>query len=118
MWKCRTEALDLKPSEIVSISPFITARGKQSLDLPDGYYGNAFAFPTAISDAGLICNNPMGYALELIREAKAQMNKEYMSSVADLIVLKGRPMYRRNGNILWLIRLVWGFTRWILGGEK
>ncbi|XP_054793498.1 LOW QUALITY PROTEIN: benzyl alcohol O-benzoyltransferase-like [Prosopis cineraria] len=100
LWKCRTEALDLKPSEIVSISPFITARGKQSLDLPDGYYGNAFAFPTAISDAGLICNNPMGYALELIREAKAQMNKEYMSSVADLMVLKGRPTYRRNGNYL------------------
>ncbi|XP_028755979.1 methanol O-anthraniloyltransferase-like [Neltuma alba] len=100
LWKCRTEALDLKPSEIVSISPFITARGKRGLDLPDGYYGNAFAFPTAISEAGLICNNPLGHALGLIRGVKAQMNKEYLSSVADLMVLKGRPKYRTNGNYL------------------
>ncbi|RDX69537.1 Methanol O-anthraniloyltransferase, partial [Mucuna pruriens] len=100
LWKCRTIALGLKPNEIVGLSPFITARGKQGLQVPNGYYGNAFAFPMALSEAGLLCQNPLEYALGLIRKAKAQMSAEYVSSVADLMVLKGRPKYRTKGNYL------------------
>ena len=94
LWKCRTMALDMDPNcnEVVALSCFITAHGK--VKMPKVYYGNAFAFPAAISEAGLLCRNPLGYALELIREAKARMNEEYIRSVVDLMVLKGRPMYR------------------------
>ncbi|XP_020236189.1 methanol O-anthraniloyltransferase [Cajanus cajan] len=101
LWKCRTIALGMNPNETVGLSPFITApRGKVGLQVPNGYYGNAFAFPMAISEAGLLCQNPLGYALGLIKKAKAQMSAEYASSIADLMVLKGRPMYKTRGNYL------------------
>lgn len=87
-------ALELNPDETVGISCFITAHGK--IKIPKGYYGNAFAFPTALSKAGLLCQNPLGYALDLIKKTKAKMNEEYIKSVADFMVLKGRPMYNRT----------------------
>ncbi|KAK7307390.1 hypothetical protein VNO77_40408 [Canavalia gladiata] len=100
IWKYRTVALGLKPNEIVGFSTFITARGKQGLIVPNGYYGNAFAFPMVTTKAGLLCQNPLEYALGLVKKAKAQMSAEYMSSVADLMVLKGRPKYKTKGNYL------------------
>lgn len=100
LWKCRTKALELNHNEIVGLSPFITAHGKHGLEVPNGYYGNAFAFPIALSKAGLLCQSPLGYALGLIKKAKAQMSAEYMRSVADFMVLKGRPKYRTKGNYL------------------
>lgn len=90
-------ALDLDdPNEVVGLSCFITAHGK--VKVPNGYYGNAFVFPTALSQAALLCRNPLEYALGLIREAKGRMNEEYVRSVVDLMVLKGRPMHRKGWN--------------------
>lgn len=100
LWKCRTKSLGLNPNEVVGLSPFITARGKPGLEVPSGYYGNAFAFPIALSRAGLLCESPLEYALGLIKNAKAQMSAEYMSSVSDFMVLKGYPKYRTRGNYL------------------
>jgi len=92
LWRSRTIALQLDPNEVVRLSCTNSIRGKPGkLQLPLGYYGNAFAFPTAISKAGLLCQSPLGYALELVRRQKTQMNEEYIKSVADLMVLKGRP---------------------------
>ena len=73
----------------------INLRGKQRMKLrvPNGCYGNAFAFPTVLSKAELLCKNPLGYALELVKKTKAEMSEEYIRSVADLMVIKGRPPY-------------------------
>ncbi|KAF3447689.1 hypothetical protein FNV43_RR08392 [Rhamnella rubrinervis] len=60
LWKCRTHALKVDPQEVVRVSLFVTARGKQhGLSLPLGYYGNAFAFPAAVSKAGIYAK-PVG----------------------------------------------------------
>jgi len=96
LWKCRTMALDLDPNEVVGVSSFVTTHGK--VDVPKGYYGNAFMFPIALSKAGLLCEKSLGYGLGLIREAKGRMSEEYVRSVVDLMVLKGRPMHRTHGN--------------------
>jgi hypothetical protein len=78
----------------------INARGKQGLHVPNGYYGNAFAFPTAVTKAGSLCENPLGYALEIVKKIKLEMSEEYIRSVADLMVIKGRPQYTTAGNYL------------------
>ncbi|XP_050152489.1 alcohol acyl transferase 2-like isoform X2 [Malus sylvestris] len=87
LWKCRTLALKVNPKQ-----------AHHNVRLPLGYYGNAFAFPAAISKAELLCKNPLGYALELVKKAKATMNEEYLRSVADLLVLRGRPQYSSTGS--------------------
>ncbi|KAK9928271.1 hypothetical protein M0R45_025417 [Rubus argutus] len=101
LWKCRTVALEHNPKQVVRISCIVNARGKSSnVRLPLGYYGNAFAYPAAVSEAKQLCENPLGYALELVMKAKAEMNEEYLRSVADLMVIRGRPLYTLTGNFI------------------
>ncbi|WVZ92167.1 hypothetical protein U9M48_038254 [Paspalum notatum var. saurae] len=90
LWKCRTMALAPDAAEEMRLVSAVSARGRGRV-VPRGYYGNAIALPVAISTAGELCANPVGYAVELVQKAKAQVDAEYIQSVADLMVLRGRP---------------------------
>ncbi|KAJ6296926.1 hypothetical protein OIU78_022616 [Salix suchowensis] len=46
-----------------------------------------------MATAGEISRNSLGFTLGLVRKAKANVTEEYMRSVADLMVIKGRPWY-------------------------
>ncbi|KAG5592307.1 hypothetical protein H5410_042821 [Solanum commersonii] len=99
LWKHRTISLNLNPEEIVRMTYFITIREKfEHLKIPNGYYGNAFAFPTAVTKAGFLTSYPLTYALELIKKAKNQVNEEYFRSMVDLMVIKGRPGITQSWN--------------------
>eukprot|EP00262_Sarcandra_glabra_P003603 TRINITY_DN1433_c0_g1_i1.p1 TRINITY_DN1433_c0_g1~~TRINITY_DN1433_c0_g1_i1.p1 ORF type:complete len:462 (+),score=31.03 TRINITY_DN1433_c0_g1_i1:64-1449(+) len=93
LWRCRTIALGADPEEEVRVICIVNARSKYNPPLPDGYYGNAFAFPVALSTAEKLCKNPLGYAVELVRKAKGVVTQDYMQSTADLMVTKGRPHF-------------------------
>ncbi|XP_028800205.1 benzyl alcohol O-benzoyltransferase [Neltuma alba] len=93
LWRCRTMALQPDDDEEVRIICIVNARAKFNPPLPAGYYGNAFAFPVAVTTARKLCQNPLGYALELVKKAKGDVTKEYMHSLADLMVIKGRPHF-------------------------
>ncbi|XP_020211086.1 benzyl alcohol O-benzoyltransferase isoform X2 [Cajanus cajan] len=92
LWRCRTKALQIEPDEDVRMMCIVNARSRFKPPLPVGYYGNAFAYPAAITTAGKLCGNPFGYAVELINKVKSEVTEEYMHSVADLMVIKGRCM--------------------------
>ncbi|XP_008238086.1 PREDICTED: methanol O-anthraniloyltransferase-like [Prunus mume] len=102
LWKCRTLALRMNPKQVVRLSCLVSGRGKRhNVRLPLGYYGNAVAFPAAVSEAKAICTNSLGYALELVMKVKATVNEEYMRSVADLMEIRGRlPKYPLTGNFI------------------
>ncbi|XP_028799854.1 benzyl alcohol O-benzoyltransferase-like [Neltuma alba] len=93
LWLCRTKALQLDPQKDVRMMIVVNARfGRNKLNPPlsKGYYGNATMFPAAISTAGKLCESPLGYALELVKKAKAEVDEEYLRSTIDLIATK-RP---------------------------
>ncbi|KAL5541068.1 hypothetical protein UlMin_042641 [Ulmus minor] len=104
LWRCRTLALRLNPKETVLVSCIVSTRGKNhypTLHIPLGYYGNTAAYPAAVSNAELLSQKPLEYAVELVKKAKDQMKEEeYIRSIADMMVLRGRPMYKIEGNFI------------------
>ncbi|CAN6712136.1 unnamed protein product [Malus baccata var. baccata] len=99
LWKCRTIALAMNPNEAVRVSLVVNARGKRNnLNVPLGFYGNAIGFPSVVSTTELLCNSPLEYAVQLVREAKNKMNEDYIKSVVDLLALRGWPPLTLAGN--------------------
>ena len=99
VWRLRTIALQLSPEEKVGFLCPMNLRSRIN-SLPIGYYGNACVFPAELPTAAKLCGNPLGYAIELIRKAKAKMTKEYVKSVVDFMVIKGRPHYTEAGSFI------------------
>ncbi|XP_059458324.1 benzyl alcohol O-benzoyltransferase-like [Corylus avellana] len=93
LWRCRTIALQPDRDEEVRMICIVNARVKLDPLLPTGYYGNGFAIPAAVTTAGKLCENPLGYALELVKKAKNNVTEEYMRSLADFMVINNRPHY-------------------------
>ncbi|GJN19809.1 hypothetical protein PR202_gb07119 [Eleusine coracana subsp. coracana] len=96
LWKCRTAALapDAADDAVMRMICVASARsGGGAVVIPAGYYGNAFAFPAALATAGELRGRPVGYAVELVGRAKRGVDVEYLRSVAELMVLRGRPQF-------------------------
>uniref|UniRef100_A0A7N0TCK7 Benzyl alcohol O-benzoyltransferase n=1 Tax=Kalanchoe fedtschenkoi TaxID=63787 RepID=A0A7N0TCK7_KALFE len=100
LWRTRTVSLKLNPADEVRMMSIVNARHKFNPPLPKGYYGNAFAYPAALTSAGELSANPIGYALQLVRKAKNEVTEDYMKSVADLMVLNNRPHFRVVGSYI------------------
>ncbi|KAK7258745.1 hypothetical protein RIF29_24329 [Crotalaria pallida] len=93
LWCCLTKALQVNPEEDVRMMYVINARARLNPPLPIGYYGNVFAYPAAITSAEKLNKNPFGYTVELIKKVKDEVSNEYMHSLADFMVSKGRPLF-------------------------
>ncbi|XP_043697757.1 uncharacterized protein LOC122648611 [Telopea speciosissima] len=93
LWRCRTIAIQPKPDDEMRMICYINTRSmfQRPPALPVGYYGNVLASPVALSTAANLCQNPLGYALEVLKKAKDEVTEEYMRSLANFLVMKGRP---------------------------
>ncbi|KAL6594572.1 hypothetical protein ACP70R_048310 [Stipagrostis hirtigluma subsp. patula] len=92
LWRARTAALELPPEDEVRLVFMVNIRGVRALELPAGYYGNAIVTSVALTTAAALLAGSLGDAVELVREAKAVVTAEYVRSMADLLVLRGRPV--------------------------
>ncbi|XP_047971169.1 benzyl alcohol O-benzoyltransferase-like [Salvia hispanica] len=109
-WRCRAISLSLKPKEEIGLSCLVNVRKRLNPPLPVGYYGNAIVYPAAVTTAEKLTTSPLQHAVELLRNAKSQAAEEYVKSVADLMVMRGRPCFNTRG-----IYLVSDVTRSGLG---
>ncbi|CAM0870812.1 unnamed protein product [Alopecurus aequalis] len=92
MWRCRTLALEYEPGDEVRFMFVMNARGYGKL--PEGFYGNALTFGVARTTAGELCSATLGHRVELIAAAKTRIRaNDYAQSVADTLVLRGRPRF-------------------------
>ena len=91
MWRCQTIALRLNPKDDVRLIYIVNVRDRFCPPLPAGYYGNAIVASAILTTAGKLCQNPIEYALELVKTAKANVSEEYARSLKDLMVIKSRP---------------------------
>ncbi|XP_058728353.1 benzyl alcohol O-benzoyltransferase-like [Vicia villosa] len=97
-WRCRTIALHPDSDEEVRMISVVNARSTSfNLQLPNGYYGNVIVYSVAVTSARKLIENPLEYALNLIQKSKANVTKEYIHSLADLMVIKGRPSFSLKG---------------------
>ncbi|XP_019427438.1 PREDICTED: benzyl alcohol O-benzoyltransferase-like [Lupinus angustifolius] len=97
VWLCRTKALQLESHEVVRMMCIVNARSKFNPILPIGYYGNCIAYPAAVTTVHNLSENPFEYAVELIKKTKVEVTEEYMHSLADLMVIKKRPLFTIPG---------------------
>uniref|UniRef100_A0A0D9WU12 Uncharacterized protein n=1 Tax=Leersia perrieri TaxID=77586 RepID=A0A0D9WU12_9ORYZ len=95
IWRCRTAALGYHAADEVRLSFIVNARGRRDMPIPEGFYGNAFAYSVASTTAGdlLAGGGELGHALGLIKKAKSAVTYDYLRSVADLMVIAGRPLF-------------------------
>ncbi|XP_074342728.1 benzyl alcohol O-benzoyltransferase-like [Apium graveolens] len=101
LWRCRTLALQVDPEEDVRVICLVNARAAFDPPLPNGYYGNTFAFPVAITKAkNITSHNSIELAVKLIKKAKTDVTEEYMRSVADLMVIKNRPHFMMHNTFV------------------
>ncbi|XP_006653585.2 benzyl alcohol O-benzoyltransferase-like [Oryza brachyantha] len=93
-WRCRTAALGYAPGDEVRFMFVVNVRGRRTPPLPEGFYGNALTFGVARTTAGELCSGTLSRAVELVAAARARaMDDGYAQSVADTLVLRGRPRF-------------------------
>ncbi|XP_057731234.1 13-hydroxylupanine O-tigloyltransferase-like [Arachis stenosperma] len=104
IWRCHTAALQWQnPNQEVRLLCTVNARFEPcrfNPPLPEGYYGNAFVLPTAVSTVEMLCGKPLNYALELVKKAKKEASEEYVHSTADLMATNGRPAFSMTGSFI------------------
>lgn len=93
LWRYRTIALELDSKEEVRLLCIVNSRKIFNPPLPKGYYGNAHAYSLALTTAEELCRNSLEYAIKLVKKAKSDVTEEHMRSLADLMVISGRPNF-------------------------
>ena len=95
LWRTRVVALELDPRAVLHGVVNVNVKSKiaKPSPLPEGFYGNSFAFAAARATAGELAGEPLSHAVELVRKAKESVNEEFMRSMVDLVVKKGRARF-------------------------
>ncbi|KAK7838164.1 benzyl alcohol o-benzoyltransferase [Quercus suber] len=122
MWRCHTIALRLNPEDDVRLIYIVNVRDRFCPRLPAGYYGNAIVASAILTTVGKLCQNPIEYALELVKTAKTNVSEEYARSLIDLMA---RPRLARGlgGRCLgvgaaWVRAPGWARAAWAALGPR
>lgn len=87
IWRSWARALDFPPQQILKLLFSINIRNRVKPSLPTGYYGNAIVLGCALTTAKQLTENGLGYAVELIKEAKNRVDDGFVREVVDSVSL-------------------------------
>ncbi|KAI3944221.1 hypothetical protein MKW98_016451 [Papaver atlanticum] len=116
LWRCRTLAFNLDPKEDVLLFFSVNGRGKDRLNLPEGFYSNALGCGMAFSTAEKLCRNSFEYTLDLVVKSKNKLlntdTKEDKDTTLKNKMLKSWTDFTTNnalvGNHYFWIMHGWG----------
>ncbi|KAL2334531.1 hypothetical protein Fmac_015744 [Flemingia macrophylla] len=122
LWRCRTKSLEWQnPGQEVSLLFAVNARFghcKFKPPLPNGFYGNAWVHPAAVTTVEKLLGHPLEYALELVKNVKYETNEEYVHSVIDFRATKRGHYYPGLGYFIVSDHTKVGFTNVDFGWGK
>ncbi|CAA3019719.1 spermidine hydroxycinnamoyl transferase-like [Olea europaea subsp. europaea] len=85
MWRCASKARRHADEQLTQLHIAVNFRNRIQPPIPQGFFGNAILREAAITTAGELLSNPLGYASSKIREAVDQVTDEYVRSHLGLI---------------------------------
>ncbi|XP_010550744.1 PREDICTED: omega-hydroxypalmitate O-feruloyl transferase [Tarenaya hassleriana] len=92
LWKCRCQALHLKPDQRIKLLFAADGRSRFSPPLPAGYSGNGIVFTYSVTSAGDLMCNPLSHSVGLVRGAVDMVTDGFMRSAIDYFeVTRARP---------------------------
>ncbi|KAI3508475.1 hypothetical protein L1887_23483 [Cichorium endivia] len=87
IWRSWARALNFPPRQTLKLLFSINIRNRVKPSLPSEYYGNAMVLGCAQTTSNELTNNGLGYAAELIREAKNRVDDGFVREVVELVSL-------------------------------
>eukprot|EP00249_Psilotum_nudum_P032042 c47152_g1_i1 orf=92-1438(+) len=100
VWKCRTTAMDMEPSQPTSVSFAVDCRKSVELDqpLPDGFSGIAVTEAHARLPATEVLTKPLHFLVKEVQEARAKAtNPDYVKSVLDFLEVHQATICQPHG---------------------
>ncbi|KAG6425250.1 hypothetical protein SASPL_115677 [Salvia splendens] len=91
VWRCVSIARGLPLEQETKLQFPVDARQRLRPPLPPGYFGNGIFYSGAFALVGDLVSKPLRFAVEIVHEAIARMDDEYMRSALDYLEL-----YMRN----------------------
>lgn len=87
IWRTWARAINFPPQQTLKLLFSINIRNRVKPSLPSEYYGNAIVLGCAQTNAKELTENGLGYATELIREAKNRVDDRFVREVVDSVSL-------------------------------
>ncbi|XP_054798768.1 omega-hydroxypalmitate O-feruloyl transferase [Prosopis cineraria] len=92
VWVARTKALKLLPDQQTKLLFAVDGRAKFNPPLPKGYCGNGIVLTNSVCQAVQLSENPLSFAVNLIKDAIKMVTDNYMRSAIDYFeVTRARP---------------------------
>ncbi|GLJ21957.1 hypothetical protein SUGI_0411250 [Cryptomeria japonica] len=83
IWKCRTEAVEMKEKEESCVLFAVNVRGRMNPPLPSEFVGNAVYPAYATANAAEMKKNSLSLCVEKVKEGMGRVSDEYVHSGID-----------------------------------
>ncbi|KNA18617.1 hypothetical protein SOVF_069100 [Spinacia oleracea] len=85
IWRCWAKSLNMPSNQVLRLFFSVNFRNRIEPGLPDGFYGNAIALACAQTTVEDLTEKDLGYASDLIKNAKERVDGNYVKEVIELV---------------------------------